>query len=80
LGDERSLDESPACLCDAGESDDGLSVVLVSCLFLWDCWIFSPTGSVAYVSHDEYGELFEPDRDLRRETAKELERRGLAKK
>jgi hypothetical protein len=35
---------------------------------------------VAFFSHDEYGELFEPDLDLRRETAKELERQGLTKK
>jgi hypothetical protein len=39
------LEDAPAQSFEPGDEDDGLSMVLVSCLFLWDSWILSSTGS-----------------------------------
>lgn len=56
LGAERPLDECPGHLFTAGEDDAALSILTLSVLFLWDCWLL-PVGEFpcAFVSHDEYG-------------------------
>jgi hypothetical protein len=53
LGETRSLVEAPGCLCDANDQDDGLSILLVNCLFLWDCWLLGADGSAVFLSHDQ---------------------------
>ena len=58
FGDDRALEESPGCLCGEGDGDDGLSVLVTGCLFLWDCWVFSQSGAAVFLSHDEVGDFF----------------------
>jgi hypothetical protein len=61
LGEQRPLIDIPGHLVDGPkDDDDGLSVLVVSMLFLWDCWVFSAAGAVIWVSHDEIGTVFEP--------------------
>jgi hypothetical protein len=36
--------------------DQALAVLVTAVLFLWDCWVLSPDGTLAaFFSHDEYG-------------------------
>ena len=56
LGAERALADSPGHLVHAGEDEEGLSVLVLAVLFLWDCWLLSAAQRPAvFVSHDEYG-------------------------
>jgi len=59
LGEGRALIEARGHLVEPGEEEDGLSVLVMACLFLWDCWIFTETGFVAMISHDEFGFVLE---------------------
>jgi hypothetical protein len=58
LREERSVYDAPGCLVRAGENDDGLSVVILALLFLWDVWILDGErrGAVLF-SHDEFGDV-----------------------
>jgi hypothetical protein len=60
LGEERELIEIPGHLIDPAESDDGLSLLIVACQFLWDGWLYSRSGVVVEVSNDEVGAVYEP--------------------
>jgi hypothetical protein len=56
LGEERPLHIAPGCLARRGEDDQVLAVLVTAVLFLWDCWLLSPDGTLAaFFSHDEYG-------------------------
>ncbi len=56
LGEERPLHVAPGCLVRLGEDDQALAVLVTAVLFLWDCWVLSPDGTLAaFFSHDEYG-------------------------
>src|SRR5262245_48306997 len=49
----------PGQLVALGEQDDGLSVLVLALLFLWDCWLLPAGGSqAAFLSHDECGVAF----------------------
>jgi hypothetical protein len=55
LGEDRPLIEAPACIATPADSEDAVSVVVTSLLFIWDCYGISSTGRDAfYISHDEY--------------------------
>ncbi|QDU87522.1 hypothetical protein Pla175_08840 [Pirellulimonas nuda] len=56
LGETRPLIETPGHLSEPCERDDGLSILVMSMLFSWDCGVFSSSGRDAlFVSHDEWG-------------------------
>lgn len=77
LGETRSLREAPGCLCSLHDDEDGLTVLVVSCLFLWDCWLFNKTGATIFLSHDEFGNVFRPSTALSFDTVSELGRLGV---
>ena len=61
LGEMRPLIEAPGHLINAGEFDEALSVLAVSLLFFWDCYVFSEwSGPVFFCSHDEWLGFFIP--------------------
>jgi hypothetical protein len=58
LGEPRPLSESNAQLFEASETEDGQSYAILHCMFLWDCWLISESGTyIVEFSHDEWGEL-----------------------
>lgn len=55
LGESRSLIEAPGHVVSASDSDDAVSVIATSLLFIWDCYGISASGRDAlYISHDEF--------------------------
>src|ERR1700692_4210743 len=44
LGEDRLLIEAPGHLVTASESDDAVSIIATSLLFIWDCYGISSTG------------------------------------
>jgi hypothetical protein len=59
LGEPRSLSAANAHLFESGQAEDGESLTILNCMFLWDCWLISEGGQyVLHLSHDEWGELF----------------------
>jgi hypothetical protein len=59
LGEQRPIEEAPAQVVDAGSSEDGVSLIVLNCLFLWDCWILSASGEYGvFLCHDEWGEVY----------------------
>jgi hypothetical protein len=50
------LSAYPGHLVLLGEHEDGLSMLVLALLFLWDCWLLPSGGANAvFVSHDEFG-------------------------
>jgi hypothetical protein len=72
LGETRSLEEAPGCLCSARDDDDGLSLFVVSCMFLWDCWLFTRTGAAICLDHHARGRVLDPVGRLASEVSSEL--------
>lgn len=64
FGEMRTLAEAPGQLLDQGDHDDGLSVLIMACLFLWDCFIYLEEGVIVALSHDERGVVYEPGNRL----------------
>ncbi|HEX2342202.1 MAG TPA: hypothetical protein VHI98_17125 [Vicinamibacterales bacterium] len=59
LGELRAIEDAPAQLIEGESKDDGESIVVLNCLFLWDCWILSESGEYAvFLCHDEWGEVY----------------------
>ena len=55
VGESRPLIESPGHIVTATDSDDAVSIVATSLLFIWDCSGISSSGRDAfYISHDEF--------------------------
>jgi hypothetical protein len=55
-GEVRQLGDAPATLFEAGEIEDAISFVTVAVLFLWDCYVLTPSGAkLLFFSHDECG-------------------------
>jgi hypothetical protein len=55
LGEERALIEAPGHLVATSDSDDAISIIATSLLFIWDCYGISSSGRDAfYISHDEF--------------------------
>jgi hypothetical protein len=59
FGETRSLMEAPGHLVEPHQDADGLSVLVVASLFLWDCWMYLETGLIVMISHDEVGLVLE---------------------
>lgn len=59
IGETRLLIEAPGHLVAPEDREDGLSIVAMALLFVWDCHVFSASGSIVFVSsHDEWAGLF----------------------
>jgi hypothetical protein len=62
MGSERSLDETPCHLSEPSESDDAVSLLIVSLVCCWDCLVFDANQRlICFVSHDEYMILMSTD-------------------
>jgi hypothetical protein len=56
FGETRPLIETPGHLLTPDETDDAISIISVSLLFVWDCHVLAASGRDAvFFSHDEYG-------------------------
>ena len=55
LGETRSLIDAPGHLVSNSDSEDGISIIALALLFVWDCYGISASGEDAFfISHDEY--------------------------
>jgi hypothetical protein len=78
LGERRTLEDVPAQVVDAASAKDGESIVVLNCLFLWDCWILSANGQYGvFLSHDEWGEAYLRSESTRSELLDGLTRMDL---
>lgn len=74
LGEKRPLIETPGHLVTVDEADDGVSILAVALLFMWDCHVITASGrDVIYVSHDEEGWFGSRDASVAAFAAKRLE-------
>jgi len=65
LGERRPLIEAPGHLVTPAEADDGLSILIVSLQFVWDCHLLTASGRDAvFVSHDEFGWFASRDKSV----------------
>lgn len=56
FGEHRPLIEAPSQVVAPHEIEDGVSILTMSLLFLWDCHVLTASGrDVVFVSHDEFG-------------------------
>src|SRR5208282_2944774 len=54
-GQAQSLAEYPGHLLTNHEADDGISLLLLSAEFFWDCFVLGKSAQTAlFISHDEY--------------------------
>jgi hypothetical protein len=67
FGENRALIDARGHVVEPSEDDDGLSVLVMAALFLWDCWIYIGNGAVVMISHDECGSVWQR-RDVRQST------------
>ena len=73
FGESRHLIDAPGHIVRPDEIDDGISVFVIACLFLWDCHVLSASGRDAlFTSHDEYGWFASRDMSLTRSIRKRL--------
>ena len=54
-GEKRLLSEIPAHMVSKSEYEDGLSILTLAVLFLWDCYVLTKGGKFIFYSHDECG-------------------------
>ena len=54
-GEKRLLNEISAHVVSKNEYEDGLSILILAVLFLWDCYVLSKSGKFIFYSHDECG-------------------------
>ena len=65
LGESRPLIDAPGHLLTPGEADDGVSILVVSLQFIWDCHILTASGRDAvFISHDECGWFASRDKSI----------------
>lgn len=77
FGESRELIEAPGHVVEPREDVDGLSVLVMAALFLWDCWVYAENGAVVMMSHDEVGSVWQ-DRDVKQSNAwRELRQIGV---
>jgi hypothetical protein len=56
FGEHRPLIEAPGHLVAPNEMEDGVSILITSMLFVWDCHLLTSSGRDAlFVCHDEWG-------------------------
>ncbi len=74
LGERRPLIEAPGHLVTPAEADDGLSILIVSLQFVWDCHILTASGRDAiFVSHDEFGWFASRDKSVTESVHQKIE-------
>lgn len=55
-GEKRNLIEAPTHIFNQTEFEDALSLLTLTALFSWDCYVLNVTGNkIIFYSHDEYG-------------------------
>jgi len=55
FGESRPLSESPGHLVSTSDSDDAVSIIATSLLFVWDCYGIDSSGrDIFHISHDEF--------------------------
>ena len=55
-GENRLLIDIPVHVISKDEFEDGLSIITLAVLFLWDCYVLSKAGEkFLFYSHDEFG-------------------------
>jgi len=59
FGENRALIDARGHVVEPNEDDDGLSVLVMAALFLWDCWIYTENRTVVMISHDECGSVWQ---------------------
>jgi hypothetical protein len=64
FGETRPLIEAPGQVVQPNEEEDGLSFLVIAAVFLWDCWVYSTSGAIAMLSHDEFGMVYEPREEM----------------
>ena len=58
-GESRPLIEAPALQFGHSDDDAAFSFFILGALFLWDCYLLSPSGqSGTFFSHDEFLRVF----------------------
>jgi hypothetical protein len=68
------LSNYPGHLVYLGEHEDGLSVLVLAVLFLWDCWVLPSGGTKAvFISHDEFGVAYFREESEREALSRRLE-------
>src|SRR4029077_18357648 len=73
LGERRPLIEAPGHVVTPTDTDDAISIVATSLLFIWDCYGISSTGrDVFYISHDAYCNFASRDASVAERVASEL--------
>jgi hypothetical protein len=56
FGEHRTLIEAPGHIVAPDEIEDGVSILITSVLFVWDCHLLTSSGRDAlFVCHDEWG-------------------------
>ena len=52
------IDDYPGLVCEEQSEDAGVSLLILSSLFLWDVWIINASQKrIGMMSHDEFGRL-----------------------
>jgi hypothetical protein len=73
LGETRALIDAPGQLVGSDEAEDGISLLAIALLFVWDCRVISSTGRDAVlISHDEFGSFISRDATVAERTGDEL--------
>ncbi len=77
-GETRPFAEAPACAVrNSADHDDGLSLFVLGCLFLWDIWLLTDRGTAVWLDHHEAGGVLEPDKTLREQLSRDLDAFGV---
>ena len=78
FGDRRSLHDANAQTVDPDSAPDGESILILNCLFLWDCWVLTESGRyAAFFSHDEWGEVYVRAQKTHERISEELRAMGV---
>ena len=74
LGEHRPLIEAPGHVVTPADTEDAISIIATSLLFIWDCYGISSTGRDAfYISHDEFCYFASRDVSVAERVASELD-------
>jgi hypothetical protein len=74
LGEDRPLIDAPGHLLTPDETDDAVSILVVSLQFVWDCHILTSSGRDAvFVSHDEFGWFASRDQSVAESVRRQIE-------
>ena len=78
FGEHRPLIEAPSHLVSVDEIEDGMSILIVSMLFYWDCHVLTASRRDAvFVSHDEIGWFGSRDLSVAQSVSAALKEAGI---